>query len=125
TTVTVFGPYSHAAWNLFVLGSAIYCEVYDGKVWQTATVDPLSRVYHTATRLMNGDVLVVGGFYQNNQSQIVYLDQVLEFKPQDNSLIEIAPLQRGRAYHMATRLPNGNVLVVGGRDANQRLKTIE
>lgn len=70
----------------------------------------LSRVAHTATLLSNGNVLLVGGFYN------APIDEVKIYNPSANTLVDTGTLRTRRASHSATLLVNGTVLVAGGRD---------
>lgn len=65
---------------------------------------------HTATRLSDDSVLVVGGLDAGRSS----LDTVERFDPTTNRFELVAPLSPGRWGHSATRLGDGRVLVVGG-----------
>jgi hypothetical protein len=75
-----------------------------------------SRALHTATRLTNGQVLIVGGeqngLYSLGTSEL-YDPASAEFQPGP-------PLTMPRQSHTATRLPNGQVLIVGGYDGQER-----
>ncbi|MES2504690.1 MAG: kelch repeat-containing protein [Myxococcota bacterium] len=66
-----------------------------------------SRYYHTATRLLSGDVLLVGG-YGALQSAELFLDSSRSFFGLSHQ-----PLVN-RAHHTATLLPDGRVLLAGG-----------
>jgi len=73
----------------------------------------LDRRYHTATRLPDGRVLIVGGQTNGNADSAV--DTTVMFTPEDESFVPAGALKSPRAGHTATLLPNGRVLVVGGR----------
>jgi len=69
------------------------------------------RDNHTATRLDDGRVLVIGGGgegYASSESADVYDPETGEFS-------ETGSLNTGRWLHTATLLANGRVLVLGGR----------
>jgi WD40 repeat protein len=69
-----------------------------------------ARVYHTATLLRNGQVLVAGGgVYQ------AILNTAEVYDPATGNWHDTASLQLPRYLHTATLLYNGKVLVVGGR----------
>ena len=78
----------------------------------TAETLATARRNHTATLLPNGKVLVVGGRdYLGN----IFYDSVELFDPAAGGTWETAaPIPIGRAFHTATLLPNGKVLVAGG-----------
>jgi Galactose oxidase, central domain/Kelch motif len=69
-----------------------------------------TRLYHTATLLANGKVLVVGGANVNNQ----HLASAELYDSTTGLWSSTGSLTTGRIDHTATLLPNGKVLVVGG-----------
>jgi N-acetylneuraminic acid mutarotase len=76
---------------------------------------PAPRARHTATRLLNGRILVVGGYAGANVS----LTEVDLFEPMTGSIASVAPLHTSRHDHSATLLRDGRVLVVGGYNPQQ------
>jgi N-acetylneuraminic acid mutarotase len=64
-----------------------------------------ARIYHTATLLSNGSVIVIGG----NQSLIAEI-----FDPTSNTWHPTAPMSFPRSGHTATLLLNGKLLITGG-----------
>ena len=104
-------------------GNALFsdksAELYDpaSETW-TAT-GSLTAIFgrggHTATLLPNGKVLVVGGFavpisYHYSQ------DSAELYDPITGTWTATGSLATARAYHTATLLPNGKVLVAGGEN---------
>ncbi|MCO5172247.1 MAG: hypothetical protein M9894_38610 [Planctomycetes bacterium] len=75
------------------------------------TAVPAPRARHTATRLADGTVLLVGG----TDGVAAGLSGVERYHPQSRTLEARAALTRGRAGHAAVAVAGG-VLVVGGRD---------
>ena len=70
-----------------------------------------ARAAHTATRLLSGDVLVVGGMRQNG----VFYNEAEIFDPGKNSFAKLKnKMTKRRVSHTATRLLDGRVLIVGG-----------
>lgn len=75
-----------------------------------------ARSGHTATALPNGTVLIAGGFDFNHNA---YLNTAELYNPTTKSYTPInSLLPRARAYHTATLLPDGKVLLVGGMNRN-------
>jgi len=82
-----------------------------------------ARHDHTATLLQNGQVLVVGG--DSGDTSIGTLVSAELFDPATNTWAPRASLTDARAFHTATRLPSGQVLVVGGFGASGTLASAE
>jgi len=80
-----------------------------------------ARVNHTATLLLNGKVLIVGGNNFNNGLGVVNRAEL--YDPSTGTWSS-AGLSTGRFTHTATLLPNGKVLVVGGWDGNHPLNPL-
>jgi Galactose oxidase, central domain len=65
------------------------------------------RIYHTATLLLNGKVLITGG-----------LDASAElFDPDTGTFTATGNMTTARSHHSATLLPDGRVLITGGSSA--------
>jgi hypothetical protein len=79
-----------------------------------------ARAAHTATTLLSGDVLVVGGMGDGNSG----IASVESFEPGNNSVHELGALSEPRAGHTATLLANGRVLIAGGYNGDY-LKSLE
>jgi N-acetylneuraminic acid mutarotase len=83
-----------------------------------------TRGHHTATLLPNGKLLVAGGYiYTNGQSQ--YLSSAELYDPASGTWTLTGSLTITRSSHTATLLPNGNVLVAGGRNDDRVLSIAE
>ncbi|RKI36638.1 hypothetical protein D7Y27_27765 [Corallococcus sp. AB004] len=91
-------------------------EVYNPATgaWSFAGNLAHARDLFTVTPLTNGRVLVVGGEW--NYSADATVEEFDPTAPSDSAWTEVASLPGARAYHSATRLPDGSVLVVGGTD---------
>src|SRR5205807_10072209 len=63
--------------------------------------------------LPGGKVLVTGGLSGNS-----YLSRAELYDPTNGTWTPIAPMSTNRAFHTATLLPNGAVLVAGGRNSS-------
>ncbi len=93
-------------------------EVYDAAVGTfTATTGNMSvvRVFHTATLLPNGKVLVAGG---HDASADLY-------DPTSGTFAATGSMSVGRSSHTATLLGNGKVLIAGGQNVSGELATAE
>jgi hypothetical protein len=67
------------------------------------------RIGHTATLLLDGTVLVTGGFDGND-----LLASVERYDPASGLWTAATSMIEARMWHTATLLPDGSVLVVGG-----------
>ena len=72
------------------------------------------RTYHTATLLPNGKVLVAGG--ANGDWFFIATKSAELYDPATGTWTPTGNLNKPRALHTATLLPNGKVLVAGGID---------
>lgn len=79
-----------------------------------------ARWSHTATRLANGKVLVAGGY--TNPASSANAQPVLTsaelYDPATGTWSPTGSMATRRALHVAQLLPNGKVLVAGGRTCN-------
>lgn len=75
------------------------------------------RQAHTATLLNNGTVLITGGRSTNSSSSA--LSSAVIYNPTTGLFIATTgPMNQSRAYHTATRLGDGKVLITGGLTYN-------
>jgi RHS repeat-associated protein len=85
---------------------------------QTGEVAPLltklhqARAWHTTTMLPDGRVLVIGGI--GNNKKAVEIAEILDPAAQTCEVLPSIGLTLARAYHTATLLTDGHVLIVGG-----------
>jgi hypothetical protein len=102
----------------FMPNADIFDPAAEGGVGAWTATAPLTtgRSYHTATGLLDGRVLVVGGI--KNGSTTGYLNSAQIFDPAANSGLggwtDTASMVKARKDHTATLLPDGRVLVAGG-----------
>ena len=94
------------------------CEIYfiNENVWQMTDSLRVVRYFGwTASLLNNGEVLVAGGFVVSNDLKEIYsLNNVEIYEPTLNKWRETDSLKIGRAFHTATLLNNGKLLIIGG-----------
>ena len=80
-----------------------------------------ARVYHTATLLNTGKVLVVGGTSDNSTA----LSTAELYDPDPALFTSTGSMKDKRGDHTATLLPSGKVLIVGGTtDGSTGLSTV-
>ncbi|HJZ56176.1 MAG TPA: kelch repeat-containing protein [Gemmataceae bacterium] len=92
------------------------------KLWEPLGSLGATRVGTTATLLLTGKVLVVGGFGSQGSPD----DYVELYDPATGTWSPAGPTNVFHAEHTATLLKNGWVLVVGGFDGNvKKIKTAE
>ncbi|WNG28673.1 hypothetical protein F0U62_35260 [Cystobacter fuscus] len=75
-----------------------------------------ARAGHTATLLEDGRVLLAGGVRLGADGRPVTVSAVEVFDPASGTLERVPALDLARAFHTATRLPGGKVLLVGGEE---------
>ena len=93
-------------------------EVFDAKraTWTSVGSLTEARNGHTATRLLDGTVLIIGGARPVHQ----HLTSVERFDPSTNTFSSWRPLETGRWLHDAVLLKDGSVVVLGGRSNTAR-----
>jgi hypothetical protein len=98
-------------------GSSILstAERYDpvARTWSPAGTISTPRARHTATLLDDGSVLVVGGITASVHPTPM-TSAVERFDPATGAWTMKAPTHLPRAFHMAVKLRDGSVLVIGG-----------
>jgi hypothetical protein len=82
------------------------------------------RAAHTATLLLDGKVLIAGGFREEGTSELAIASAEI-FDPATNSFTPTGDMNEPRDGHTATLLPNGQVLIVGGWNQAGRSSTAE
>ena len=96
------------------VGRLSIAQIWDPKTGKFTTTGSLNvpRCQHTATLLPNGDVLIVGG--GDLMDGIDNLASAELYDPKTGRFTMTGSMSQGRAYHSATLLPNGKVLIAGG-----------
>jgi hypothetical protein len=100
-----------------VFGSALAsAELFDPATgsWTITGSLTTARMSHTATLLANGKVLVMGGFGVNAVGNDVSFASAELYDPASGTWSSAGSLATARAFHTATLLPDGKVLVTGG-----------
>lgn len=121
-TVLITGGIADASASVYLASAEVF---HPSTGAFTATTTPMTspRVYHTATRLNDGRVLLVGGDtaqavvvtpYPQTAASDIYDPATGIFSAGDTLVITGNPRCLGRSEHTATLLPNGNVFVAGG-----------
>jgi hypothetical protein len=96
-------------------------EIYDPASGRFEAVGDLAspREGHSATLLADGRVLIVGGHVGRRQDMQVHATAEL-FDPRTRRFDPVGSLGTARHKHDAVRLPNGQVLILGGADRTDR-----
>jgi hypothetical protein len=82
-----------------------------------------TAIGHSATLLQNGSVLVVGGTEGRNYTcEGVRTAEIYE--PATDSFREVGRAVRAKLNHTATSLPDGTVLIAGGRERTWQCETV-
>jgi len=92
-------------------GNISSCEIYDvvNSKWVVTDSLKIAREGHTATKLLDGRVLIAGGNLNGKDLQECEIYDHLT-----NKWTECAPLNIGRSNYSATLLPDGKVFATGG-----------
>lgn len=85
--------------------------------WENVSGSAPALIYHTATRLNDGRVLIVGGETRPSGSA-VRSAAAWVYSPTSNTFTSAGTLGTARGEHSATLLASGKVLVAGGSDAS-------
>jgi hypothetical protein len=97
-------------------------ELYDPLTEVFTLTGPMTnaRWSHTATLLLDGRVLVAGGFTDptTNANAQPVLDTAEIYDPATGLWTAVGSMSTRRALHVAALLPDGRVLVAGGRTCN-------
>jgi hypothetical protein len=110
--VLVTGGISSSGVNTTFTATA---ELFDPAIGAFALTGSMEspRELHTATRLGDGKVLVIGGDNANSDLSTAEL-----FDPVTGTFTPAGNMEIERSHHTATLLVNGEVLVTGGRNSD-------
>lgn len=89
--------------------------------WESIPALNVARIYHTASLLKDGSVLIVGGESDpalSSDSGEPVLNSVEHFRK--GTVTALTPLHAARAKHTATVTADGRVLVAGGFDEDRK-----
>ena len=95
------------------LGSAERFDSATGR-WRLGAEMVEIRALHTATRLRNGRVLLVGGLQCCRNGGEFFGENAEIYDPDSDSYTEVGSMATGRGLHQATLLADGRVLITGG-----------
>src|SRR5262245_39810582 len=92
--------------------------------WNPTDVMGLARSRHTATVLHDGRVLVAGGL-TGSLTNLGTTRTAELYDPASGAWSFTEDMTHARSRHTAILLPDGNVLVAGGRDRNLAIAAVE
>ncbi len=97
-------------------------ETYDPEARRFTPTGPMSAPHYlpTATKLDDGNVLVVGGWKQQGPT-VVGMTAAELYVDRNNHFSSPGPTNVARLENTATLLPDGEVLIAGGIDANSNI----
>jgi murein DD-endopeptidase MepM/ murein hydrolase activator NlpD len=117
--VLVVGGYTNTSTGNAIASAELFDPAANGGVgaWRATGSLTTARVWHTATLLLNGKVLVVGGSTGTNSGSPLASAELWD--PAANNgkgawTPTLQPLTTAQVWHTATLLLNGKVLVAGG-----------
>ncbi|CAF1299498.1 unnamed protein product [Adineta steineri] len=105
-------------WGGNGLISQIKYELYDPLTgnWTHAADIHVRRLDRTSSLLTNGTVLIAGGWYEDDATEQHVVADAELYDPRVNVWTQVDSMHDGRAWHTASVLPNGKILVTGGID---------
>ncbi len=130
--VLIVGGCGNAVYNSSVSFSGFFCiglrgaELYDPSTNAFSLISPMldKRVWHTATPLQDGRILIAGGSTADF-ADLRYVTMAEVFDPDTERFIPAGSLAIGRISATATLLEDGKVLIAGGQGENGNLNEAE
>lgn len=112
--VLVAGGYNGLDGNVDGTGNLNAPEIYDPVTGTFSSTGNMSsaRRFPTATMLLNGKVLIAGGYDGSN----AVLSSTGSYNSRKGAFVSEGNMHIPRGRHTATLLPNGKVLIAGGYD---------
>jgi deoxycytidylate deaminase len=112
--VLIAGGYNGLDGNIDGTGNVNAPEVYDPVTgtFDSTGIMSSARRFPTATMLLNGKVLIAGGYDGTNTA----LSSVDSYNSRRRSFVSEGSMQVPRGRHTATLLTNGKLLIAGGYD---------
>jgi Kelch motif/Galactose oxidase, central domain len=102
-------------------------EIYNPKTGTFSATGSMAtpRAWHTAALLSDGRVLIAGGNAGTWSYSGPFLASAEIYNPKTGTFSPTGPMATPRAWHTATRLADGRVLVAGGENARTDLASAE
>jgi N-acetylneuraminic acid mutarotase len=96
-------------------GNAELYDRWSQQQWTITGSMNSNRTAHTMTLLANGKVLAAGGFWSAYMQPTIYFASCELYDSASGRWTLSGNMNCGRSWHTATLLPNGTVVVAGGR----------
>ncbi|CAF4785166.1 unnamed protein product, partial [Rotaria sp. Silwood2] len=102
-------------------------ELYDPMtgIWTKTGNMTDGRYYHTASVLANGKVLVAGGYGYSGSNSFGILNSSELYDPSTGIWTMTSSMNTARSEHTASVLTNGKILVTGGYNGTDYIKSVE
>jgi len=111
--------------RVLIIGNEQPAEIFDPATSSIAlTTGSMLRTRNeaTATKLPSGNILIVGGSYWDGTHTVTPATTEI-YNPATGTFTAGAALPSGRAYHRATLLTNGRILITGGWSIDSSFNT--